>query len=566
MNTVIVLVSLSLLLIFIALLIILCLKNAKKYKLLHNIEQLRTDSFTKIIHEFKSPLTVIIGLSKQLNDDNKMSVNSSSTYLNIIEQQGRNLYNLTNQMLDVVNIKTNLSDVEWKTGDMASYIEMISETYRVYALQKGIDLVYYNDGISFETDFVPSFINKILQNLLSNAIQYSNEGDKISLVLEKNNKVKDRYTIKVIDQGKGMDTSVIPYIFNMFYKDDANGKQPGTGIGLTLTKQLVDILGGTIHVESKLGSGTTFTLDLPIIHNDKQLFSYWLPVKKNGNTKSEFKFKEIVDSTENEKQLNVNDPRITVLLAEDNKDVSYYIKELFDENKYNVILARNGNIALEMANKYIPDIIISDVIMPGKNGISLCREIKSSTTLNHIPIIMLTALTSQNDELEGLKCGADVFIRKPFNSDELMLQVERLIRTRRMLKDKFSRTVQKTEDTMAVAINNHDSGFLQHVTDIIYREIKNSEFTVIKLADELAISQSQLNKKVKDLTGYSTSIYLLQIKLNHAKKIMTTYDKSIGEVAAECGIYDVNYFSRIFKKHTGVTPSQYKRNLTQSVQ
>jgi len=244
MNTVIVFMSLLLLSICVIFLVILCLKNAKKYKLLQNIEQLRSDSFTKIIHEFKSPLTVIIGLSKQLNNDDKISLNSSSTYLNIIEQQGRNLYNLTNQMLDIVNIKTSLREVEWKTGDMASYIEMVSETYKVYALQKGIELIYYKDQKTLETDFVPSFINKILQNLLSNAIQYSNEGDKISLVLERNNNDKNRYIIKVTDQGKGIDTSVIPHIFNLFYKDDSNGNNPGTGIGLTLTKQLVEILEG----------------------------------------------------------------------------------------------------------------------------------------------------------------------------------------------------------------------------------------------------------------------------------------------------------------------------------
>ena len=220
--------------------------------------------------------------------------------------------------------------------------------------------------------------------------------------------------------------------------------------------------------------------------------------------------------------------------------------------------APNGEKAWNMMNKQLPDIVITDMIMPKKSGIQLCKEIKASPLLNHIPVVIISSISRESDLIEGLKSGADSYIRKPFYPEELQVCVENLLENRQLLKEKYHRTALKEEKKANPCDNGH-TDFLRHVTDIIYREMKNPNFTPAKLAHELAISISQLNKKLNIATGYSTSVYILQVKLDCAKKILSTQNKTISEVAAECGIYDVNYFSRVFKKHNGITPTQFKR-------
>ncbi len=539
-------------------LFLVLIRRTKNNRLLQNIEQIHTNFFTKIVHEFRTPLTIILGLSKQLKSQGTISPQTYTTYLLTIERQARNLSNLVNQLLDIVSLNASPQAIEWKTGNIVAYIEMLSESFRLFASQKGINLIFYSEETTIKTDFVPNYLNKILQNLLSNAIKYSKEGDKITLTLERKKKDGKKLLIKVADQGKGIDKNAAPYIFDLFYQVPSVDEPGGNGIGLTLAKQLTEILGGHISVESEPGKGSVFIVELPINRNEKELFPYWLPkqIQTPSITENPLLYKkEEVSSPKNPPP--ENGSRTTILLAEDNKDVALYIKTLFPEDKYHILSARNGEEALSIANEFIPDLIITDLIMPKKDGIELCREIKASQLLNHIPIIMLTAKSSITDQINGIKCGADAYICKPFNSEELQVRVEKLLEIRKLLKEKYLRVVFKGEkNSMSNDIN---SDFLQQITNIIYREMKNAAFSSKKLADEMAISISQLNKKLNALTGFPASTYILQVKLELAKKILSTYDKSIGEVAAECGIYDVNYFSRVFKKHTGISPSKYQR-------
>ncbi len=555
----IVLVSISVFFIITTIILFIAfIRKTKNNRLLQNIEEIHTNFFTQIVHEFRTPLTIILGLSKQLKSQGNISPQTYTTYLSAIERQARSLSNLVNQLLDIANLNASPRTVEWKTGNIVAYIEMLYESFRLFASQKGINLIFYSEETTIKTDFVPNYLNKILQNLLSNAIKYSKEGDKITLTLERKKKDGKKLLIKVVDQGKGIDKKAIPYIFNLFYQAPSVEEPIGSGIGLTLSKQLTDILGGNISVESEPGKGSVFIVELPINRNEKELFPYWLPEQPGTPSLIEnpplYKNEETL-ATENHP--NENDPRTTILLAEDNKDVALYIKALFPEDKYHILIARNGEKALSIANECIPDLIITDLIMPKKDGIELCREIKASQLLNHIPIIMLTAKSSITDQINGIKCGADAYICKPFNSEELQVRVEKLLEIRKLLKEKYLRIVFKGEkNSMSNDIN---SDFLQQVTNIIYRDMKNAEFSSKKLADEMAISISQLNKKLNALTGFPASTYILQVKLELAKKILSTYDRSIGEVAAECGIYDVNYFARVFKKHIGISPSKYQR-------
>ena len=544
------------LLISVVLLVYALQERTKKNRILQNGEHIRNDVIAKITHEFRTPVTIILGLSKQLREQKEFTDNNSITYLSAIERQGRNLSDLVNQLLDMANLHTMDDSVEWKTGNIVSFVEMVSETYSIYARQQGMELQFFSDETEIETDFVPDYLQKILRNLLSNAIKYSEAGSKINLMLARNKKDPKKIIIKVTDQGKGIKKEDLPRIFDLFYKGPDSGSRASNGIGLTLTKQLVEILNGTIWVESEEGKGSEFTVELPVRRNEKKLFPYWIPREKNHLPAIEQKqpsAKEELFAYEP----NDNDPRTTILLAEDNKDIAIYTRAIFNEDLYNIIYCHNGEEALKMANEHLPDIVITDVIMPKKNGLELCKEMKNSPLLSHIPIIIISARNEEQDYIEGLRCGADDYIRKPFQAEELQVRVENILKSRNLLKDKYRRAV--VGDDKNEINDNVTMGFLRHVTDIIYREMKNPDFSSKMLAQELAMSVSQLNKKLNATTGYPASTYILQVKLAFAKKILASQNKTIGEVAAECGVYDVNYFSRVFKKQTGVTPSQYKR-------
>ncbi|SCD19810.1 putative membrane protein [Proteiniphilum saccharofermentans] len=550
----------ALLLLVITMILLRFFERIKSNRMLQQTEQRHNDIFKKITHEFRAPLTIILGLSKQLQEQKDFSNNNSLTYLNAIERQGRYLSEMVNQLLDVANLYAAEKTEEWKTGNIVAFVEMVSETFRLYAGQKEIDLYFFSDEKEIQTDFVPDYLNKILHNLLSNAVKYSDEGSRIYLILERNKKDRKKVIIKVVDHGKGISKEMLPHIFKLHYTRPNVGTETpaGEGIGLAIAKQLTEISGGTIRVESEEGKGTTFTVEMPVRRNEKQLFPHWKPEKDTPATMAIVKppvkteHKELITPEANE-----NDPRPTILLVEDNKDTALYIRSMFHQEQYNIIYASNGEKAWNILNKQLPDIVITDAVMPKKSGIELCKEMKASPLLNHIPVIIISAKNRESDLIEGLKSGADSYIRKPFHLEELQVRVENLLENRQLLREKYRRTVLKEEK--AASCDNINSDFLIHVTDIIHREMKNPDFTSVKLAQELAISVSQLNRKLNAATGYSSSVYILQVKLNHARKLLSTQNKTIGEVATECGIYDVNYFSRVFKRHIGVTPSQFKR-------
>lgn len=537
------------------------LEGSRNNRTLKRVEQIRSNIFTKIIHEFRTPLTIILGLSKQLCDQKDLINNNvAETYLNAIKRQSNYLSELVNQLLDISNLRSGPKTLEWKTGNIVAFINMISETLRIYAKQNDIEIFFFSEESVIETDFVPDYLNKIMHNLIGNAIKYSDDGTRIYVIIELSKKDNKKILIKVVDHGKGISEEDLPHIFELFYQNGSNGKMTGNGIGLTLTKQLVEVIGGTIDVESEQGKGITFTVELPLQISEKEIYPRWIKEKNSKNITAPIKKADTSKMFCTE--INENDPRSLILLVEDNKDIAMYVKSIFPEDTYNILYSSNGENALELATEQLPDIVISDIIMPKKSGTELCKEIKSSPLLNHIPIILISAKNREEDVIEGFKCGAEAYLNKPFQPEELKIRVDNIIASRKLLKEKYHRAIFEDDNKVIdIKDKNVDVEFVRHATDIIYREIKNPDFTPSMLAEELALSVSQLNKKLNAITGYPSSTYIIQIKLSHAKKLLTTQNKTIGEVATECGIYDVNYFSRIFKKHTGLTPSQFKKLL-----
>ena len=556
-NTLIILIVF--LTVIVSFLLISYIDKLKTIKSLKQLEQIRSDIFAKITHEFRTPLTTILGLSRQIREMKDISPNHTGAFLSAIERQSKNLSFLVNQLLDITNLQSEVKTIEWKTGNILNFVNMATEAFAILASGKDIDLQFFSKEKEVETDFVPDYLNKILNNLIGNAIKYSEGGTHIYVMTEVSEKDKNKFIIKVIDNGIGISKEDLPHLFELFYQTNKNKVKEGNGIGLTITKQLVEVLGGKIDVESQPGKGTTFKITLPIQVSDKILYSHW----KQENPEKFTNLSSKVDESRNgffiEKK-SKDDTRNTILLVEDNKDIAIYIRSIFPNNQYNIIYCSNGDDALKTAKTVMPDIIITDILMPKKNGIELISDIKASTLLNHIPIIIISAKNRKEDIYEGLRAGADNYIAKPFQPEELKIRVNNLLASRDLLIEKYRRTVLKEDkNNEFIDDDNANVEFLRVVTDIIYREMKNPDFTPTMLSEELALSVSQLNKKLNAISGYPSSTYILRVKLSNAKKLLSNENKTIGEVAAECGIYDVNYFSRVFKRHTGFTPTQYRR-------
>ena len=537
-------------------------QRTRTNKILKKLEQIRTDFFTNITHEFRTPLTVIQGLNRQMQEKRNLSDKEKTVFMAAINRQSNNLLNLVNQLLDIAKLKRGSDDPQWKRGDIVAYLQMIAETFVLYAKEKKVKLLFYSDITASEMDFIPSYIDKIISNLLSNAFKHTEPGDNINFIVSKGTR-PDTITIRITDTGEGIPKEDLKSIFEMFYQSPNAKNTSGTGIGLAFTQIMVEKMKGKIYAESQLGKGSAFTIVLPL--KNKQL-PHILPLKESEKLSHVLSEKHDIDvQNEEQPELLEKEPCCIlplIMVVEDNNDIALYLKFLLEDN-YNVIIAKNGQDGLDKAEESIPDLIITDVMMPIKDGFQLACEIKQNVLLNHIPIIMLTAKSSDEHCIEGLRCGVEAYIRKPFQAEELLTRIENIFENRRILKEKYMNIIRRNTSENKLE-NDANLIFLQNVTNIIHSEINNTEMNSAFIADKMAMSISQLSRKLNGITGYSTISYVLQVKLNKAKKMLSDTNISITEVSDACGFYDASYFSRVFKKEFGLSPSQYQKMPTLS--
>ncbi len=532
-------------------------QRTRSNKILEILEQTRTDFFTNITHEFRTPLTVIQGLNRQMQQKKSLSDKERTAFRAAIDRQSNNLLNLVNQLLDVAKLRGGSDTPEWNRGDIIAYLQMTAETFRLYAGEKDVDLLFYSDISVSEMDFIPSYIDKIVCNLLSNAIKHTEAGDKIDFIIGKGSR-PDTITMRIADTGEGIPKDDLDRIFELFYQSPHAKNSSGTGIGLAFTRMMVEKMKGKIEAESQLGKGTVFTINLPL--KNKEL-PHIVPLKEPGKPVT-FLSDEHDEAIQNEAQPKPMEKDSgsllpLLLVVEDNKDIALYLKSILSEN-YNVITARNGEEGLHAAEKSIPDLVITDVMMPVKDGYQLACEMKQNVLLNHIPVIMLTAKSSDEDRLEGLRCGVEAYIRKPFQPEELLIHIENIFENRRILKEKYMSAITRNSPDNKLE-SDANLKFLQNITNIIHSEIENPEMNSTFLADKMAMSISQLSRKINGITGYSTISYVLQLKLHKAKKMLSDDNISVTEVSDACGFYDASYFSRVFRKEFGVSPSHFQK-------
>lgn len=522
--------------------------KSRSQQMMKKLEQIRNSFLTNVTHEFRTPLTVILGLSRQLKDEQNIDRNTIKHLGEMIERQGDNMLELVNQLLDVSKVKSQIGEPDWRTGNIVAYLRMMMESYQVLARQKKIDLTFAPAEMTIEMDFVPEYLGKIVRNLLSNAMKFTPEYGRIIVTVERK---ESELNLLVADSGSGIDAIDLPHIFETFYQGSNSEAKMGTGVGLSLVKQMIVCMGGQIEVESSKNSGTIFSISLPIQHQVEQKKT-WSP--ENGTIAVQ-QYEEQSDEMEDGK---IDSILPSILVVEDNADVSYYIGSLLTDN-YNVYYAHNGEEGLVKAKEIVPDLIVTDLMMPGMDGYDLCREVRHCELINHIPIIIITAKIEEADRLLGLDVGADAYLNKPFNAEELKMRISKLLEQRCLLREKYSRSFMNGENDQT-ELPNIEQTYLNRLTDVIYDQMSDYNFNSEALADKMCVSVSQLNRKIKAITGFNSSGYIMQVRMEKARKLLVSTSDPVGEIGVKCGFPDISYFSRMFKMTFKMTTSQCRKS------
>ncbi len=535
--------------------IFLCyiIKSRKqKQKLMMENEKAMASFFTNITHEFRTPLTVILGHADrmckgQVKEDQIADAGSA------VGRQGRRLLSLINQILDISKIKAKAGAPQWYRGDVASYVSILLDSFTALAESRNIEIVYAPKQEHMMVDFVPDYMQKIVCNLMSNAIKFSKPDSNILVTTAIDD---DKFTLRIADFGVGMSQEDQKHIFDLYHQNNDGLNDMGSGIGLTLVKQITEQLNGTITVESALGKGSVFTVALPAASSQNaKTLSTNLPAHQQIAADS-MQYTEIIKDEDAAKQ--ENDTRPIALIVEDNIDVAEYI-QLCLKDKYLVRFAQNGKDGLEKAQKLMPDIIITDLMMPVMDGLQLCEQIRLSEILNHIPVVMVTAKSTDRDRLQGLTTGADAYISKPFNADELTVTIENLLRRQRLMREKYSNAVEERQEKPEQSLQKNEREFLEKLTNVVTETMPTGDLSVDNIASQLCMSGQQMRRKLNTITGETPAFYIRRIQMLTAKRMIDN-DKNvpINEVARSVGYYDMSHFTRVFKSMYNVTPSQYK--------
>lgn len=514
---------------------------------LQDLDNFKTRFYANITHEFRTPLTVIEGMANELE---KKPEKEASKKLNLIKKNSKNLLALVNQMLDLSKLKAGKMELDLKQSDIIPFIRYLVESHESFAKLQNLGLQFYSEEQSLLMDFDAKKLERVLTNLLTNAIKFTPEYGKVLVVTKKITKNEQAHLqLLVKDSGIGISEQQIPYIFNRFHQANPIHENKGTGIGLAFVKELVTSMEGSVKVESELNKGSSFILNFPI-HNNAPLdmetahYAYSSPMLSNTHA-----------SKKQDAILLENGVPI-LLIIEDNTDVAYYLQTCL-EDQYQILICRNGKIGVDKALEILPDIIISDVMMPEMDGFQVCKTLKEDERSSHIPIILLTAKATSEDKLMGLTQGADAYLIKPFEKAELIIRLNKLLEIRQTLQKKYSSMLISSQPV--ASIENKEDTYIEKVEKIVLSNMEEEEFSIHELARELHLSRSQVHRKIKALTGMSAAIYIRHIRLQKAKELLGSSELSIAEIAYQVGFKTPVYFSQAFKETFGESPNATRK-------
>jgi len=537
------------------------IERAKREKE-EELHQEKLQFFTNISHEFRTPLTLIISPLEKMHQDEVAE--DKKAHMKLMLRNAKRLLNMVNQLLDFRKAERGQMKLKVQHQDLIGAINEIIISFDELRVQTNIQLDFMYVEEVLLVWFDPEFLNKLLFNLLSNAFKFTPDYGNILVTLQTDNDIQGNRVVQIAvsNNGKGIQPDEIDYVFDRFYQgSEQSSIQEGTGIGLHLTKNLVELHHGSIEVESKPNVRTKFTITLPI--EKSAYLSTELMEEEEIQSDSETGASKTNATEAYEKSTNktAKEHRKRILIVEDNQDIRSYIHSILDTD-YIIDEAENGIVGLEMISLQDFDLIISDIMMPEMDGIAMCKQLKSSIETDHIPIVLLTAKSDIENKIEGLSIGADAYITKPFHPNHLIIRVAKLIETRELLRERFSRRLslgeaQKGEPNQ----ESIDVLFLQKTISIILNKMAETEFNGDTLAAELGISRMGLHRKIKALTDQSTGEFIRNIRLKKAYELLSIPGKNISEVCYDVGFNSPSYFTACFNELYKMTPSEYVRNL-----
>lgn len=525
-------------------------ENAAKNRAeqLQDLDLLKSKLYANIAHEFRTPLTLIKGNAEEIENDH---VGEIATRAKSIVYNSDKILFLVNQMLNLSKVEEGGFPVHYVQTDVVALVRLIIDSFRDYATMRKLELHYDPECRLLMMDIDVEKLEESVSNLLSNAIKYTPEGGEVFVSLrmpDTDHSTERKIEISVLDTGIGIPEDQQDKIFIRFYRveDKRFPYQEGTGIGLTLVNEYMKKMNGAIMVNSVPGEGSEFVITLPVTQT--------APVEKEIRLKGSFtRIEKHLIPQFKSNGIEWGLPRL--LIIEDNKELTEYLKGLLG-NEFQVLAAEDGISGIEQANEYIPDIVLSDVMMPGKDGYQVCRELKSDFRTNHIPVVLLTARADEESRITGLECGADAYLTKPFDKKELMAYLHNAFVQREKLRLKYqAKLYEKIPEERG---SEQSIKFLNKILTVLEKNYRNENFRIEDVYQHLGISRVQLHRKLTALTGQSTSNFIRSFRLHKARKLLLETDKNVSEIAYDVGFIDPNYFTRVFVVEYGITPTDLR--------
>ncbi len=522
---------------------------------IRKLEEFKSRFFTNLTHEFRTPLTTIIGMSNEIAEDPKRW---SKEGTNMIRQNAGNLLNLINQILNISKIESGTLATHMIQGDIISFTGYVIDSLRGHALNKHIGLHFLCNEDQILMDYDPDKFTIILSNLISNAVKFSPVESNVYISLHRQKgDAFDYLEISVKDNGIGIPKDQIEHIFERFFQVDnaVSVSGIGTGVGLSLVKELVQLFAGDIQVISTNGKGTQFTVLLPI-HNTSALDTRTYSMSNQTNATS--LTQSISEDDKPDIPIEDQSGKPEILIIEDNSDVLKYLRICLGD-LYNLSVCKDGEEGVIKAIHAVPNLILSDVMMPLKDGLTVCRELKHNPVTSHIPIILLSAKADAASRIAGLESGADVYMTKPFEKEELKAQIQNLLDRFKEYHLRYANPesipVQVLHENLEV-----EDEFITRIRNLVHQHLDDNEFSVNDLERGVFLSRSQLHKKLKALTGLSAMQFVSRIRFSVAREKLKTESNTISDIAYQVGYSDPNYFSRAYSEEFGETPSETRNN------
>ena len=531
--------------------------NLEKEKI-KEMDQVKLNFFTSVSHELKTPLSLIMAPLRSITR-NKLDEDSKK-HLDTAIKSAHTLELLINELVTFNKVESSNFPFYLQKGNPLEMLEHEVDSFRVVAQEKQIEIKFANEDNGEEVWFSPSYLESIVGNLLSNALKFTNKGGIVyikSCIIQKE---KDPYTylsIEISDTGIGIAANELDNIFDRFYqtKRGYNINYKGWGIGLSLVKRLVALHKGHITVKSKVNQGSTFHILLNVssqAYPDKNLIKGDKEIIPIGRYCQNF-IQTQVNVPSDKNDIIESDDKPTILIIDDNYDLLQFMKDHLSKN-YNVYSTENGFKALDIIKENTVQLVVSDIMMPEMDGIEFCHTLKSNVQTSHIPVILLTAKNEQDDIVKGYRSGAEAYVTKPFDPSALELQIKNILQLNKSRQKEVANSANSDID--ATSLSDVDKLFMHRINDIIENNIDNCNFSVLDVTKEMCISRSLLHVKMKSLINISMGDYIRRKRIDRACQLLRQ-GYNVSETTYSIGFADPNYFSKIFKKHIGVSPSEY---------